>query len=385
MLNEQGFKRKRYSDLLTEIEERARTLFGEDINTTLRSPLGILIRLFAWFLSLVWQNAEEVYHSGFRDTAIGVSLDKLGAADGIYRLPESAAIGEIEIEGKPGYEVPEDTIVGTDHEVWFRTIDSLILDDKGKGTVQVTAMKAGSNGNVPSNRITRLLLADSNITTVTNPSPTSEGRELETDKEYRERLKKAKAGLLNGALYKVPGVRSVTIVENKTMQPDAEGRNPKSFEVFVLGGTDREVAQAIFENKPAGIETHGEITQEITDLSGEKQIITFSRTKNVTVWIKAILTTSSAFLVDGAMKVRTELLQVIGGQDEDGVNYEGLKSGQSVVINQLIGAVMKVEGIEDVEIKVSTDGNTFHTQNIPIEKYKKAVAHYSNIEVTTHV
>ncbi|RFB32003.1 baseplate protein [Brevibacillus sp. VP] len=385
MLNEQGFKRKRYSDLLTEIEERARTLFGEDINTTLRSPLGILIRLFAWFLSLVWQNAEEVYHSGFRDTATGVSLDKLGAADGIYRLPENAAIGVIEVDGKPFYEVLEDTIVGTEQEVWYRTIDSLILDDKGKGTVQVTAMKAGTSGNVPSNRITRLLLADSNITTVTNPSPTSEGRELETDKEYRERLKKAKAGLLNGALYKVPGVRSVTIIENKTMQPDAEGRNPKSFEVFVLGGNDREVAQAIFENKPAGIETHGGITQEITDLSGEKQIITFSRTENVPVWIKAILTTSSAFLLDGADKVRTEIVQVIGGQDEDGVNYEGMKSGQNVIINQLIGAVMKVEGIEDVEIKVSTDSSTFHTQNIPIEKYKKAVVHHSNIEVTTHV
>ncbi|QOS97889.1 baseplate J/gp47 family protein [Brevibacterium sp. JNUCC-42] len=385
MLNEQGFKRKRYSDLLTEIEERARTLFGEDINTTLRSPLGILIRLFAWFLSLVWQNAEEVYHSGFRDTATGVSLDKLGAADGIYRLPESAAIGLIEIEGKPFYEVPEDTIVGTDQEVWFRTIDSVILNDSGKGTVQVTAMIPGGSGNVPSDRITRLLLADSNINTVTNPTPTSEGRGPETDKEYRERMKKAKVGLLNGALYKVPGVRSVTIIENKTMQPDSEGRNPKSFEVFVLGGTDLEVAQAIFDNKPAGIETHGGITQEITDLSGEKQIITFSRTENVPVWIKAILTSSSAFLLDGAEKVRTELIQVIGGQDEDGTNYEGMKSGQHVIINQLIGAVMKVEGVEDVEIKVSTDGTTFHTQNIPIETYKKAVIPYSNIEVTTNV
>ena len=77
MLDGTGFKRKTYNDLQQEMDQRARELFGDDINTSERSPIGILIRLFAWFLGKSWELAEKVYNSGFVTKAEGVQLDNL--------------------------------------------------------------------------------------------------------------------------------------------------------------------------------------------------------------------------------------------------------------------------------------------------------------------
>ncbi|ELK38885.1 baseplate protein, partial [Brevibacillus agri BAB-2500] len=45
MLDEKGFKRKRFRDWWIEIEAKARSVFGEQVNLTERTPLGIILRL----------------------------------------------------------------------------------------------------------------------------------------------------------------------------------------------------------------------------------------------------------------------------------------------------------------------------------------------------
>ena len=78
-LTERGFLRPSYADLLDAFEVKAKELFGSTGNLSVRSPLGIFLRIFAWFAGLTWQLAEDVYNSGFIDTAVGVSLARLGA------------------------------------------------------------------------------------------------------------------------------------------------------------------------------------------------------------------------------------------------------------------------------------------------------------------
>jgi len=85
-LTERGFLRPSYADLLDAFEVKAKELFGSTVNLSVRSPLGIFLRIFAWFAGLTWQLAEDVYNSGFIDTAAGVSLARLGAFIGIRVL-----------------------------------------------------------------------------------------------------------------------------------------------------------------------------------------------------------------------------------------------------------------------------------------------------------
>ena len=77
-LTEKGFRCPTYVELLNALEYKARELFGAKAKLTVRSPLGIFLRIFAWILSILFQLTEDVYNSRFIDTAVGTSLYNLG-------------------------------------------------------------------------------------------------------------------------------------------------------------------------------------------------------------------------------------------------------------------------------------------------------------------
>lgn len=79
-VTERGFHRPTYVELLDAVEYKARELFGNKANLTVRSPLGVFLRIFAWMLNLLFCLMEETYNSRFVDTAVGTSLYNLGKA-----------------------------------------------------------------------------------------------------------------------------------------------------------------------------------------------------------------------------------------------------------------------------------------------------------------
>ena len=85
-LTDAGFRRPTYTELLDALEYKARELFGSSANLTVRSPLGIFLRIYAWMLNLLFSTLEDVYNSRFVDTAVGSSLLNLGRAIGLRLL-----------------------------------------------------------------------------------------------------------------------------------------------------------------------------------------------------------------------------------------------------------------------------------------------------------
>ena len=45
-LTERGFRRPTYTELLDALEYKARELFGSKANLTVRSPIGLFLRIF---------------------------------------------------------------------------------------------------------------------------------------------------------------------------------------------------------------------------------------------------------------------------------------------------------------------------------------------------
>ncbi|OJF16364.1 MAG: hypothetical protein A6D91_11920 [Bacillaceae bacterium G1] len=232
-LTPKGFKRKQYSDIIEEMELRARELFGENINLSERSFLGLLIRLFAWFLSIVWQLAEKVYYAAYPDTAEGASLDYLGPYAGIRRRDAQRATGKILITGTPGYTVQAGFLVSTSQDVFFETTEDVTLDTNGKATAPIRAVEPGASGNVPAGAITEIVTPDPRVESVINPERTAGGRERETDAEFRARYFLSAEGrgaatllAIRSALLQVDGVRAADVVENYRMTPDEAGRPP---------------------------------------------------------------------------------------------------------------------------------------------------------------
>lgn len=82
----QGFHRPTYVELLNALEYKARELYGSKANLTVRSPLGLFLRLWAWMWNILFSLGEDIYNSRFVDTAVGASLYNLRYASHLSGL-----------------------------------------------------------------------------------------------------------------------------------------------------------------------------------------------------------------------------------------------------------------------------------------------------------
>jgi uncharacterized phage protein gp47/JayE len=391
MLDSQGFKRKRYVDLIVEMEAKAREVYGETVNTSERSPLGMLLRIFAWFLGKPWEKAEDVYFSAYINTAKGVQQDRLGPHVGITRITEQFAAGTIDFVGTEGYTVPAGFAVRTQTGGYFATLSSLTLDAAGLGSVAIRASVAGVHGNVAAGAINQIVNPNPNVTGAANASATTGGREKETDPEFRERFQLSVSGggaatldSIRGALLRVAGVRSATIIENTSVAADSAGRPGKSFQAYLLGGDPDAIAQSILDTKAAGIEAYGEVSRTVQDLSGSPHTIKFSYAEEVAIHVNVDITVNAQYPADGDAQIRAAIIRYIGGKDVDGSLYSGLGMGNDVIYTKLISAIFKVEGVEDVSLEAAAAGG-YSTENIAISSHQVAQVIHSDIEVVSHV
>jgi len=370
-LNEKGFRRKQYADIVTDMELRAREIFGENINLSERSFMGLLIRLVAWFLGVLWMLAEKVYYSAFVSTSEGVSLDRAVEKNNTKRRQAEKARGFVEFTGVEHTIVPIGTLVSTESEVMYRTIEEGAIVD-GTARVPVEAVEPGTQGNTAEGTITEIVTPIPGVSEVTNEEPITGGRNRETDAELRKRYfeSPAKDGAstttaIRAELLATPGVRAAEVIENDTMNT-VNGQPPKSIQAFVLGGQREDIARAILNKKAGGIQAYGMETETVKDESGRDRIIGWTPASVVEVWAKVTVSRDIKYPVDGDERITTLIVSYIGGEDADGNIYNGLTMGQDVIQSRIVSACHEVPGVDDVVVELSTDGITYSTSNIVV-------------------
>lgn len=392
MLTEQGFQRKRFDDLIAEAEDKAKEVYGEKVNTTERSFLGILLRIHAWFMAKIWGVAEDVYNSGYVSMATGNNLDRLGPYVGITRILDQYAAGSVTITGTPGHTEDAGFRVATETGIIYETLDSFTVGIDGTVSVKIEAIEPGQAGNVAAGMVNVIVNPNPDVTAVTNPDRITGGREKETDAEFRSRYELSVAGggsasvdAIRGALLRLEKVRAAAVIENNTMETDAAGRPPKSFQAYVLGGDDQEVAETIFSKQSGGIESYGDISVEVLDLGGYPHTVKFSHAEEVPIHVNVVVTKNDRYPSGGDDLIKNAIIRYIGGEDAAGSYYNGLSMGGGVVFTRLISAVYSVDGVEDVVVTVGKSSDNMLSQNVDIAPYQVAQTTADYIEVTSHV
>lgn len=128
-------------------------------------------------------------------------------------------------------------------------------------------------------------------TGIANIVDADEGRAVESDLEYRTRIRlllravgSATPDAITSRLLEITiangftsDVEAAAVFENTSDVVDGAGRPPHSFEAVVLGGLDAEVGQQIWDHKPAGIATFGSTTEGVVDVNGAAHTVDFSR------------------------------------------------------------------------------------------------------------
>lgn len=371
-LNETGFERRTYEDIISDKIDKAIQLFGDDIDTSEQTPLGKFIRINAYDQANAEEEIEALYYSIFPHTATGASLDRLCPFVGITRLPATPARYSVKLTGTAGTEIPLGFLVSTESEITYYNINSATIGESGTATITVECETAGIIGNVTASEINTIVnpISDVEIDTVT---VVNLGTDVESDVSLRTRFEQASTGMgscnesaIRAALLRVTDVTSASVIVNDTDETDSDGRPPHSFECYVAGGANRnqEIAQAIFDKKPIGIRTHGTESVDIVDESGVTRTIKFSHVQGIQIYVKATIYTDTKFEgTDGMAQIKSNIKDKI----------DNLSVGNNVIRSSLYDCIHAVTGVVDVSyLALSTNGTTWSESNITISPYQKA-------------
>lgn len=390
-ITEQGFVRKPYQTILEELSEQALSgeYFGAEADLSDDSPLGVFIKLMAWAIDRQWQTAEDVYYAMWLSTSEGVSLDRVTKLGFVSRQPAAYADVTLRFTGTAGSPIPAGTQTETVQNVVFETVVDTVVS--GEGTVDVLArcMEAGTVGLVASGMITFIKTPVSGVDDVTNPSPSSGGRNIESDYELVERYSNLPAATgssvpaLYAALMNVESVVAATVFENTGNATDSNGLPPKSIEAVVQGGDDTDVAEMIFEKKAGGIDTHGSEEVVIIDNQGIERTILFSRPENVNVYVIYEIETNDEWSEDNEIVMKRKAVEYIGGIDDLFVEHEGVGISETVYAWKLIASQSAIPGIDSISVRLGTAPAPAGSDNIDFLPRQRAWSDTSMISVVT--
>lgn len=377
-VTDKGFHRPTYTVLLNALEYKARELFGEHINLTVRSPLGLLLRIYAWMLNILFSVLEDVYNSRFADTAAGNSLYNLGRSIGMQLQSDSKATGYITVSGDEGVTIPAGYLVATNSGLQYVVVSSATIGAAGTTLVPIQAVDTGTLYNTPAGTVIVIVnpASVSGVRSVFNELDITSGRKKETDEEYRKRYYDSvdyaggvnsdaiRAALLND----VHGIASARVYENDTDEFNTDySLPPHSMEAVVYGGPDEAIARVIYDRKAGGIQTVGNTSVQVISASGQGITIHFSRPAAKTIYIKILrLKTNSEY--QGNDMLRSAFMNYIGN-DVTG----GLGAGEDVIYMKLPGIIAGIDGVIDFDLLISSDGTDYEKANIAIGYREKAV------------
>lgn len=369
-ITDEGFKRKKLDQILSEKNSDFKSIFGENFNVSPESPDGQINGVISESQSLLWELIESAYNGFNPSASTGVNLSNLVQINGITRLPASSSRVQLTVSGSIGALIPEGSLVSTvDTNTQFATEVDVTLDGAGNGTVFANSVETGPVA-AASGTITNIDTPITGWLTVTNLADATLGANEETDIELRVRREQSVAqgsqaiiDAIFAAVANIEGVTNTTVLENDTDLVDANGLPPNSFQVIVVGGVDEDIGDQIWLNKPAGIRSFGSTTVQIDDSQGLEHNISFSRPTTVDIYVEVGLTKFSDYPADGDDLMKQAIVDYANG---DLVQGRGFGLSEDVVYSRLYTPINSISGHSINTLKISKIDPPTGVIDIPI-------------------
>lgn len=207
---------------------------------------------------------------------------------------------------------------------------------------------------------------------VVNYVELSSGSEVQTDAEFRLSALNIKdtsiAGTpdaLKSALLKLEGVSSVEVFENPTKDYiyDVSSNlvcEPYSYNVVVLGGTDKDVATAIYKKGYGNTKRYGAYSTTITNINGQSVVVEYTRANIFDVGVEVGYTTKDNSPLSEQEKnaISANLIGIVSGLDIGGyVVPKQLEAAmyQSVTFGRLLDVVVQLKDLTLVSPTFTTN------------------------------
>lgn len=326
------------------------------------TPDGLKLAHDAEVFSALDETLQQAYNSKDPNKASGVDLDVIASLTGTSRSEGTAStVTGFVLSGvaSPLTTVPAGTIFEsvTTGSRW--TLDQQwTLDSSGQAVVDITCTEIGPI-EADAGTITRIITTVPGLTSCNNPSPATPGTGIESDSSLR--VKRATAvgrpgnnqiDSMLGELYAVDGTRRVKVYENDTNTTDSNGLPPHSIAPIIDGGTDADVAMAIYTKKNPGVALYQAGTPVSVDVASPTypdnvKTIKFSRPEYVDMVIAVTIKNDGSLPSNTQDLIRDAFIEFASGglvPAEFGFKVDGFDIGETVPYSTLYTPINKVIG-----------------------------------------
>lgn len=277
-------------------------IYGSDINTDSNTPDGQLVNIFALSKLDILNFLVEDYNSKDPDQAVGVALDGIAQLCGLARKGGTYTTTPVTVSVSTNL-----TLDGLDTSTPFTVADA---NGNQFNLITTTALTTGDNilefqaanigaVQVLQNTLTIPVTIIGGVTAVNNPSlPTTVGVNQETDSQFRIRRQKSVSApaqgylaSLYGGLNNLTGVNNAAVYENITNVTDGDGIPAHGIWVVMNGGSDSDIANAIYNYRNAGVPMKGGTSVTITQVDGSPFVVQFDRSSEQNLYLQFHLDT----------------------------------------------------------------------------------------------
>lgn len=367
----------------SEVEEEQKEIFGEDVDLSDESPNGVLVNSETISRNGVAVNNANLANQINPNLAGGIFLDAIWAltralTGGRKEATFSTFSTPVDLTGVPLTFIPSGSLalVGEDQ---FESVSDVTLDGSGNGSVNFQAVETGPIPCGIGDLNSIVTGAPLGWETVNNTVAATLGQSEEPDEVSRQRridtlalqgISISKA--ITSAISDLDGVKSLSYRENFTKIDaviDGVFLLANSIYACVDGGTDEDIAFALFENKTAGANWNGGVTVNVTDpTSGQIYPVKFARPDEIQIWV--IVTIAPTTVTNPSYVVETSVLRYANGLID---GESGFIVGASVSPFEIAGAVNRdTPEIFVRKTEISDDGITFVVAEISIDIFEVA-------------
>lgn len=372
----------------TQVEAEFRAVFGDDMPTDPATPQGLLITRITEERDAIARNNAELANQINPALSGGVFLDSLMALTGGRRRSSvrSLIVGAV-LGGVPGTNVPAGSIAETEQGEQFELVNTVVLDAAGTAAGNLRALQDGEII-VPAGGLNTVASSVLGWETITNPSAAIPGQREENDVLLRRRRAQTLAlqtTSINEAivsrLYDIEAVRSCYYLENYAdvdQVVDGIPMRKHSIWACVEGGTDMEVAKAIFETKTVGGGYNGAVVVQVPDpVNGRLYEVKFDRPEEVTLLIRVTVRSST---LDVQQLIPDLVMNYVNGEIDGDVSFV---VGSDVSTFEIASAINQQEPsifVKKVELSVVGSG-TWSADTMVIAPNQIARTQRSSIQV----
>lgn len=187
---------------------------------TAADPMSVVLKTIAYVFSAISAEINEAYRQNFIDYATGSSLDLHGKALGTVRLQATKSLCIARFTRVAGTAnavlIPKGTRVTADSVIYFQTIENAEIAAGAESVdVIVEAIEAGSIANgYKVGSIKQIVDNIAYLKSVENISESAGGTDMESDKNYKERI------FLAPETFSVAGPKLAYVYHTKSVNPD---------------------------------------------------------------------------------------------------------------------------------------------------------------------